>query len=56
MIAYIVCVAHKKAFNFIEVLEVIIDDEPKAIEVRDEYNKTRPAYSKVVIKPKEVKK
>ena len=46
---------HKRAFNYVEVLDVF-DDELKAIEARDEYNKIRPDYAKAVIKKREVKK
>ena len=47
---------HKRAFNFIEPLNLFIDDEKKAHAAKDEYNKNRPKYAHATIKKYEVKK
>ncbi len=56
MIIYILCMVHKRAFNFIELLDVFIDDELRANAARDEYNKNRPKYAHAEVRKHGVKK
>ncbi len=56
MIAYVICMVHKRAFNFIEPLEVYIDDELKAKEAQAKYNRNKPKYAHAEIRKYLVKK
>jgi len=47
---------HKRAFNFIEILDVFIDDEEKAHASKHEYNKNRPKYAHAEVRKHGVKK
>lgn len=55
MTVYILCMKHKRAFNFIEVIEVFVDDEKSAYEAKDKFNETKPSYALSIIKTYEVK-
>lgn len=55
MIIYILCLKHKRALNFIEIIDMFFDEQTAYLE-KDKFNETRPSYSMATIITREVLK